>query len=154
MKKKSVKNYKTPKFLLKIAAVAGIATLLGGCETPEIAGDVPAPETVESQVPTREHKGNIEEVVELEGDATLASDPEEIVEPEGDVACPIEPETFVELEGEAPAPVEDEPQETQEYPDLAGATSLASDPEEIVELEGDVACPIDPEESDGQEDCL
>lgn len=141
MKKKVVKEYVTPKFLTRMATLAGVASLgcmLSACGVePELSGE--APEPIEETALAGEATLSIE----VEPTAPASTENVESIEETTEAGKSAKGTEEPVLMGEMPAYIE--PKETEDDTELAGMVSIWKEPEsEEVELSGDVAYSVEP----------
>ncbi len=147
MKKKVVKEYVTPKFLTRMATLAGVASLgcmLSACGAePDLSGVAPAP--IEETALAGEAMPPIVEPA-LAGEETLSTEDEPTAPASTENVESIEETTEAGKSAKGTEePVLIETTEESCEPEIAGMVSIWEEPEsEDVELSGDVAYVIEP----------
>lgn len=154
MKKKVVKEYVTPKFLTRMATLAGVASLgcmLSACGAePELSGEAPEPieETAlagEAMPPIVEPALAGEETLSTEDEPTAPASTENVesIEETTEAGKSAKGTEEPVLMGEMPVLIETTEESCE--PEIAGMVSIWEEPEsEDVELSGDVAYVIEP----------
>lgn len=141
MKKKVVKEYVTPKFLTRMATLAGVASLgcmLSACGVePELSGE--APEPIEETALAGEATLSIE----VEPTAPASTENVESIEETTEAGKSAKGTEEPVLMGEMPVLIETTEESCE--PEISGMVSIWEEPEsEDVELSGDVAYVIEP----------